>query len=184
MPPWSHLDSDSTHLGPSSPNKISSSLVLMYFGKVGPMLLDKMLFSVNTEHATPENTDHAAPENTEHPAPENTGHSPNDVSMLAHRLRRWSNIEAALGECPVVFVWGLLPALKGHQSTCWSKADPSSTMPAQYFCSMGLLPFLSSNYVWHMCFQGLEYRDNSIHPPPEHNTISTGLMMRQRLWKY
>ena len=28
----------------------------------------------------------------------NTGHSPNAVSMLAHRLRRWSNIETALGE--------------------------------------------------------------------------------------
>ena len=31
----------------------------------------------------------------------NTGHSPNAVSMLAHRLRRWANIETALGECPV-----------------------------------------------------------------------------------
>ena len=33
--------------------------------------------------------------------PANTGHSPNAVSMLAHRLRRWPNIETALGECPV-----------------------------------------------------------------------------------
>ena len=33
--------------------------------------------------------------------PANTGHSPNVVSMLAHRLRRWPNIETALGECPV-----------------------------------------------------------------------------------
>ena len=31
----------------------------------------------------------------------NTGHSPNVVSMVAHRLRRWPNIETALGECPV-----------------------------------------------------------------------------------
>ena len=31
----------------------------------------------------------------------NTGHSPKAVSMLAHRLRRWPNIETALGECPV-----------------------------------------------------------------------------------
>ena len=31
--------------------------------------------------------------------PANTRHSPNAVSMLAHRLRRWSNIETALGEC-------------------------------------------------------------------------------------
>ena len=33
--------------------------------------------------------------------PSNTGHSPNAVSMLAHRLRRWPNIETALDECPV-----------------------------------------------------------------------------------
>ena len=33
--------------------------------------------------------------------PANTGHSPRAVSMLAHRLRRWPNIETALGECPV-----------------------------------------------------------------------------------
>ena len=32
--------------------------------------------------------------------PANTGNSPDDVSMLAHRLRRWPNIEEALGECP------------------------------------------------------------------------------------
>ena len=29
------------------------------------------------------------------------GHSPNAVSMLAYRLRRWPNIETALDECPV-----------------------------------------------------------------------------------
>ena len=28
-------------------------------------------------------------------------HSPNAVSMLAHRIRRWPNIETALGECLV-----------------------------------------------------------------------------------
>ena len=33
--------------------------------------------------------------------PANTGYSPNAVSMLGHRLRRWPNIEIALGECPV-----------------------------------------------------------------------------------
>ena len=33
--------------------------------------------------------------------PANTGHSTNAVSMLAHRLRRWPNIETTLGECPV-----------------------------------------------------------------------------------
>ena len=33
--------------------------------------------------------------------PANTGHSPNAVLILAHRLRRVSNIETALGECPV-----------------------------------------------------------------------------------
>ena len=31
----------------------------------------------------------------------NTGHSPNAVSMLGQRRRRWANIETALGECPV-----------------------------------------------------------------------------------
>ena len=30
--------------------------------------------------------------------PANTGYSHNAVSMLAHRLRRWSNMETALGE--------------------------------------------------------------------------------------
>ena len=30
--------------------------------------------------------------------PAKTGSSPNAVSMLAHRLRRWPNIETALGE--------------------------------------------------------------------------------------
>ena len=33
--------------------------------------------------------------------PANTGHSPSAVLMLAHRLRRWPDIETALGECPV-----------------------------------------------------------------------------------
>ena len=33
--------------------------------------------------------------------PANTRHSPNVVSMLAHRLRRWPNIGTALGECLV-----------------------------------------------------------------------------------
>ena len=31
--------------------------------------------------------------------PANTGHSPNAVSMLVQRLRRWPNIETALGVC-------------------------------------------------------------------------------------
>ena len=34
----------------------------------------------------------------------NTCHSPNTVLMLAQRLRRWLNVEAALGDCPV-FAW-------------------------------------------------------------------------------
>ena len=33
--------------------------------------------------------------------PSNTRHSRNAVSMLAHCLRRWPNIETALGECLV-----------------------------------------------------------------------------------
>ena len=33
--------------------------------------------------------------------PAYTRHSPNAVSMLGHRLRRWLNIETALVECPV-----------------------------------------------------------------------------------
>ena len=31
--------------------------------------------------------------------PANTGHSPNTVSMLGQRRRRWANIETASGEC-------------------------------------------------------------------------------------
>ena len=34
-------------------------------------------------------------------SPENTEHSPNVVSMLGQRQRRWTNIETALGECSV-----------------------------------------------------------------------------------
>ena len=33
--------------------------------------------------------------------PSNTGHSPNVVSLLVQRQRRWANIETALGECLV-----------------------------------------------------------------------------------
>ena len=33
--------------------------------------------------------------------PANTAHSPTAFSMLGHRLRRWPNIENAVGECPV-----------------------------------------------------------------------------------
>ena len=33
--------------------------------------------------------------------PSKHGKLPNADSMLAHRLRRWRNIESALGECPV-----------------------------------------------------------------------------------
>ena len=40
------------------------------------------------------------------PYPANTGHSPNGVSMLGQRRRRWHNIEISLGECPVFAVIG------------------------------------------------------------------------------
>ena len=33
--------------------------------------------------------------------PANTGHSPNFVSILGQRRRRWANIEPEFGECPV-----------------------------------------------------------------------------------
>ena len=33
--------------------------------------------------------------------PANTKHSPNAILMLAHRLRRWTSIKTALGECLV-----------------------------------------------------------------------------------
>ena len=33
--------------------------------------------------------------------PANTGHSPNAVSMLGQRRRRWANIGTSLSECPV-----------------------------------------------------------------------------------
>ena len=35
------------------------------------------------------------------PYPANTGHCPCVGSMLAHRLRRWPNIEPTHGQCPV-----------------------------------------------------------------------------------
>ena len=43
--------------------------------------------------------------------PANTGHSPDAVSMLSHRRRRWVNIETAMGECPVfagVYLTGVI----------------------------------------------------------------------------
>ena len=40
---------------------------------------------------------------------QNTRHSPNAVSMLAHRLRRWPKIETALDECLVFTGWSLEP---------------------------------------------------------------------------
>ena len=54
--------------------------------------------------------------------PENTGHSPNDISMLAHRLRRWSNNETPRVTAPCLlgghskkFLWSpcRLPWLHG-----------------------------------------------------------------------
>ena len=39
--------------------------------------------------------------------PANTTHSPNAVSLLVHRLRRWPNIETALGECLAFAGWCL-----------------------------------------------------------------------------
>ena len=42
-----------------------------------------------------------------------TGHSPNAASMLGHRLRRWPNIETALGEFPV-FLGLTQPLNLGH----------------------------------------------------------------------
>ena len=38
--------------------------------------------------------------------PANMRHSPNVVSMLAHRLRRWPNIDTTLGECLVLVGMG------------------------------------------------------------------------------
>ena len=58
--------------------------------------------------------------------PANIRHSPNAVSMLAHRLRRWPNIKTALGEClvfaeesPYVFVYWWSFVWQGvQQGTC------------------------------------------------------------------
>ena len=47
--------------------------------------------------------------------PANTGLSPNDISMLVQRRKRWANIETALGEWPVfvgVFCHGRRPYSK------------------------------------------------------------------------
>ena len=43
--------------------------------------------------------------------PANTGHSPNAVSMLGQRQRRWANIETALGVCLVFSISDKLPLL-------------------------------------------------------------------------
>ena len=43
----------------------------------------------------------------------NTRHSPNDVSMLDQRRRRWANIEKALSECIVLAGYVLCACAKG-----------------------------------------------------------------------
>ena len=60
----------------------------------------------------------------------NTWHSSNAVSMLSHSLRRWPDIETALGDCTVfpdsIVIWGTLsiPAPETPDNTIhWSNAD-------------------------------------------------------------
>ena len=55
-------------------------------------------------------------------SPAKTGHSPEAVSMLAHRLRRWPNFETALGECPV-FAGG---KILDHRRRRWASVNPTS----------------------------------------------------------
>ena len=60
-----------------------------------------------------------------------TGHSPKAVSMVAHRLRRWSNIETALGECPV-----FANTNGAFTQSCFNVGTPSSTL-VQHWNSIG-----------------------------------------------
>ena len=50
--------------------------------------------------------------------PANTGHSPNAVSMLGQRRRRWTNIETALGECPCLMWYARRVDILVVQSLC------------------------------------------------------------------
>ena len=50
----------------------------------------------------------------------NMGHSPNDVSMLAHRHRRWTHIETLFGECSV------FAGKTGGDNDCMSSSIVSS----------------------------------------------------------
>ena len=67
--------------------------------------------------------------------PANTGHSPNVISMLGHRLRRWPDIGITLGEHPVfagmilsVFAgmadWDQCESLSGNQLRGLEGSDP------------------------------------------------------------
>ena len=53
----------------------------------------------------------------------NMGQSPNAVSMLGQRRRRWYKNKAALDECHVFA--GVLP-LSLRQTQCWSNVGPAS----------------------------------------------------------
>ena len=52
-----------------------------------------------------------------------TRHSSNAVSMLGHRLRRWPNIETALGVC-IVFAGAT--QLSRDAEPCWFDVGPAS----------------------------------------------------------
>ena len=69
--------------------------------------------------------------------PSNTGHSPDAVSMLGHRRRRWANIETALSECPVLA--GLTLRIK-HQTLkqCCFNAGPASQTVGQHWANIVL----------------------------------------------
>ena len=72
------------------------------------------------------------------PTPANTGHSHNAVSMLGQRRRRWTNIDTALGECPVF----------------------TGTALAQHWNNIGPSPCV----CWIVCDWWLTLRTWSIHP--------------------
>ena len=70
--------------------------------------------------------------------PANTRTSPNAVSMLAHRLRTWLNIETALGEC-LVFA-GLITLTQRKQAnivvvkikTCFTRTTFANKLHKNY----------------------------------------------------
>ena len=81
----------------------------------------------------------------------NTENSNNAVSMLAHRLRCWSGIETALGECPVFAGYADRNDIRLHM--CYSlhhSTVQSQKAVSAYFTSKQILPFGFAEQHWQL----------------------------------